>query len=186
MTNKNLNRQDTESSHNGTAELKSDGDNKYLCKLLKVNTIFQVLDIMSACSKTQLSPQQKPRNRFHIGIDAVYMYNEENLSKDSPFRIKIKSINPPPHHHHHSHHEVCTVRSLKTAPLNYKNVLVSPASPGLLEVTSPPQVLTEFQYLSSHSKQFSGSCWYPYISSLIFDIWYIIYVDCNWIDTWSQ
>ena len=161
MTNKNLNRQDTEWSHNGTAELKSDGDDKYLRKLLNVNTIFQVLDIMSVCPKTQLQ-QQTLRNRFHIGINAVYMYKEENLSKDSHFRIKIKLKNPPPphphhhhyHHHHHPHHEVCKFSSLKTAPLNYRNVLVSPVSPGLLQVTSPPQSITPFQY-PSHSKQFS-------------------------------
>jgi hypothetical protein len=133
MTNKKLKRQDTEWNHNGTAELSLDGDDKYLWKLLNVNTIFQVLDIMSACSKTQLNPQ-KLHNRFHTGTNAVYMYKEENLSKDSHFRIKIKIINPPPphHDHHHPNHEVRRVRSLKTAPLNYKNVLVSPASPGLL------------------------------------------------------
>jgi hypothetical protein len=60
------------------------------------------------------------------------MYKEENLSKDSQFRIKIKFKNPPPPHPHHSHHEVCKVRSLKTAPLNYRNVLMTPTSPGLL------------------------------------------------------
>lgn len=46
-------------------------------------------------------------------------------------------------HHHHHHHEVCKVKTLRPAPMNYKLVLVSPLSLWTTQVSSSPRWRTE-------------------------------------------